>query len=99
MELPRRRDSRKAWKAGILLYPGKPSIAQALEDARRLARQLHQEQKNQTILRSIVNNSTFGVMVCNAMGEVILFNRAASSSLGFPAGTFGDGTSIRFSRP
>lgn len=69
-------------KAGILLYPGKPSIAQALEDARRLARQLHQEQKNQTILRSIVNNSTFGVMVCNAKGEVILFNRAAQRLTG-----------------
>ncbi|MCI7157849.1 MAG: PrpR N-terminal domain-containing protein [Flintibacter sp.] len=73
----------KLGKAGILLYPGKPSIAQALEDARRLARQLHQEQKNQTILRSIVNNSTFGVMVCNAMGEVILFNRAAQQLTGF----------------
>lgn len=69
-------------KAGILLYPGKPSIAQALEDARRLARQLHQEQKNQTILRSIVNNSTFGVMVCNAKGEVTLFNRAAQRLTG-----------------
>lgn len=73
----------KLGKAGILLYPGKPSIAQALEDARRLARQLHQEQKNQIILRSIVNNSTFGVMVCNAMGEVILFNRAAQQLTGF----------------
>lgn len=69
-------------KAGILLYPGKPSIAQALGEARRLARQLRQEQKNQTILRAIVNNSTFGVMVCNARGEVTLFNRAAQQLTG-----------------
>ena len=69
--------AQKLGKSGILLYPGKPSIVQALGDARKLARQLHQEQKNQTILRSIVNNTTFGVMVCNSAGEVTLFNRAA----------------------
>ena len=64
-------------KAGVLLYPGKSSIIQAIEDAHSLAQQLYQEQKNQAILQSIVNNTTFGVMVCNSAGEITLFNRAA----------------------
>lgn len=76
--------AQKLGKSGTLLYPGKPSIAQALGDARRLARQLHHEQKNQTILRAIVNNSTFGLMVCDSKGEVTLFNRAAQKLTGFP---------------
>lgn len=75
--------AQKLGKAGILLYPGKSSIAQSLGDARRLVRQLHQEQKNQTILRSIVNNSTFGVIVCSSAGEITLFNRAAQQLTGF----------------
>ncbi|MDO5142021.1 MAG: PrpR N-terminal domain-containing protein [Eubacteriales bacterium] len=69
--------AQKLGKAGILLYPGKASIMQTLEKARDLARQLHQEQKSQAILRSIVNNSTFGVVVCDTKGEITLFNRAA----------------------
>lgn len=72
-------------KVGILLYPGKESVAEALRRARNMAMELRKEQRNQAVIRAVLNNSTFGLVVSNDQNRIIMFNRAAQTLTGIPA--------------
>lgn len=71
-----------AEKSGILVYAGKEAIRDACLRAAELARDNRETQQNQAIIKSLINNAQFGVIVTNAAGNVQLFNHTAQRYTG-----------------
>ena len=72
-------------KQGILVYPGKDSLMRTITHARSVAIDLRKESWNQAVIRSILNNSTFGIVVSDSQDNITLFNNAAQNMTGIPA--------------
>lgn len=70
-------------KFAVLAYPGTGSIRTALKAARQLAKESYTEQRLQTIMNAIINNSTLGIMVCDERNTVLLYNQTAQQLTGF----------------
>ena len=74
-----------AGKKSVLLAPGIESVRNAIERARALAIDLENEKINNAILRAIINNSTFGLIVSNEQNQITMFNNEAQKLTGISA--------------
>lgn len=72
-------------KQGILVYPGEESLRRTIAHARSVAIDLRRESWNQAVIRSILNNSAFGIVVSDSQDNITLFNNAAQNMTGIPA--------------
>ena len=72
-------------KPGILIYPGKDSLLRTITHARSVAIELRKESWNQAVIRSVLNNSAFGIVVSDSENKITLFNNAAQNMTGLPA--------------
>ncbi|MBQ6488001.1 MAG: PrpR N-terminal domain-containing protein [Solobacterium sp.] len=71
-----------AGKQSVLLYPGVDAVMSAIEQARNFAVDLYNDRRTNAVLRSIVNNSTFGLIVSDTDNRIIMFNSAAQQLTG-----------------
>lgn len=67
---------------GIIIYPGKSTVIQALEEATAIALSQRKQREDAEHLRSILQTITDGVIGIDAQGTVNLINHAASELLG-----------------
>ncbi|MBQ6452441.1 MAG: PrpR N-terminal domain-containing protein [Solobacterium sp.] len=74
-----------AGKQSVLLYPGVEAVMSAIEQARNFAAELYNDRRTNAVLRSIINNSTFGLIVSDTDNRIIMFNTAAQKMTGINA--------------
>lgn len=72
-------------RQSILVYPGEESLMQTITHARSVAVDLRKEIWDQAVIRSVLNNSAFGIVVSDDQNLIIRFNNAAQSMTGIPA--------------
>ncbi len=72
-------------RQSVLLYPGVESIMQALQRARDFAIDQETGRSQRAIIRALLNNSSFGLIVSDTEDRITLFNEAAQRMTGIAA--------------
>ncbi len=80
-------------KKGVLLYYGKSSIRESIEDARRLLKEIRRDKERNQFVKAMMDYSPNGVIYLDTEDRIIDCSRAVYSMLGKTVGTGGEADS------